>query len=146
MTEIKRDYSLTGTEGKAAIEKGLADAVWYAPEVSPENLKALLIRRDIPAIKDTAIWFGLILGTGYLTWILYGSGWFIIPYFFYSILYASTSDSRWHESGHGTAFRSDRLNNLLYEISSFMVFRQSVVWRWSHTRHHSDTIIRGGDT
>jgi len=26
-----------------------------------------------------------------------------------------------------------------------MVFRQSTVWRWSHTRHHSDTIIRGRD-
>ncbi|MEM7382287.1 MAG: NADH:ubiquinone reductase (Na(+)-transporting) subunit F, partial [Bacteroidota bacterium] len=31
------------------------------------------------------------------------------------------------------------------EISSFMVFRQSTVWRWSHARHHSDTIIRGRD-
>jgi Na(+)-translocating NADH:ubiquinone oxidoreductase F subunit len=37
------------------------------------------------------------------------------------------------------------MNNVLYEIASFMVFRQSTVWRWSHTRHHSDTIIRGRD-
>src|SRR5580698_5401372 len=26
-----------------------------------------------------------------------------------------------------------------------MVMRESVVWRWSHTRHHSDTIIVGRD-
>jgi Na(+)-translocating NADH:ubiquinone oxidoreductase F subunit len=37
------------------------------------------------------------------------------------------------------------MNNVLYEIASFMVFRQSVPWRWSHFRHHSDTIIRGRD-
>ena len=69
----------------------------------------------------------------------------MVPYIAYSALYASTSDSRWHESGHGTAFKSEWMNNVLYEISSFMVFRQSVVWRWSHARHHSDTIIRGRD-
>ena len=34
---------------------------------------------------------------------------------------------------------------MLYEIASFMVMRESSVWRWSHTRHHSDTIIVGRD-
>ena len=61
------------------------------------------------------------------------------------VLYASTSDSRWHEAGHGTAFKTDWMNNALYEIASFMVMRESTVWRWSHTRHHSDTIIVGRD-
>ena len=61
------------------------------------------------------------------------------------MLYASTSDSRWHEAGHGTAFRTDWMNNALYEVASFMVMRESTVWRWSHTRHHSDTIIVGRD-
>ncbi len=37
------------------------------------------------------------------------------------------------------------MNNALYEIASFMVMRESIVWRWSHTRHHSDTIIVGRD-
>ena len=37
------------------------------------------------------------------------------------------------------------MNNALYEIASFMVMRESTVWRWSHTRHHSDTIIVGRD-
>jgi len=55
------------------------------------------------------------------------------------------SDSRWHESSHGTAFKTDWLNNALYELASFMVMRESTVWRWSHNRHHSDTIILGID-
>jgi Na+-transporting NADH:ubiquinone oxidoreductase subunit F len=37
------------------------------------------------------------------------------------------------------------MNNALYEIASFMIMRESTVWRWSHTRHHSDTIIVGRD-
>ena len=69
----------------------------------------------------------------------------IVPYAVYSMLYASTSDSRWHESGHGTAFKTDWMNNALYQLASFIVMRESVVWRWSHNRHHSDTIIVGRD-
>jgi fatty acid desaturase len=37
------------------------------------------------------------------------------------------------------------MNDALYEIASFMVGRESVPWRWSHTRHHTDTIIVGRD-
>jgi MocE subfamily Rieske [2Fe-2S] domain protein len=108
-------------------------------------MRELLVRKNGPAIRDTIIWFGLIFSFAYLTVLLWGTWWFILPYLAYSALYASTSDSRWHESSHGTAFKTDWMNNALYEIASFMVTRQSTVWRWSHTRHHSDTIIRGRD-
>ena len=37
------------------------------------------------------------------------------------------------------------MNDLVYEVASFMVMRESIVWRWSHTRHHSDTVIVGRD-
>lgn len=143
--KILRDYSLVGVESKKAIEMGLADAEWYQSPIPRDKMRELLIRNNGPAIRDTLIWFSLILGSGYLVFLWWGSWIVILPYIVYSVLYASTSDSRWHESGHGTAFKTDWMNNLLYEISSFMVFRQSTVWRWSHTRHHSDTIIRGRD-
>ena len=139
------DYSLTGVNSTAAVEKGLAEAEWYQCPVPRETMRSLLQRRDGPAIRDTILWFALILGAGYLTYALWGTWWAVIPYAFYSVLYASTSDSRWHETGHGTAFKTDWMNNALYEIASFMVMRESTVWRWSHTRHHSDTIIVGRD-
>jgi MocE subfamily Rieske [2Fe-2S] domain protein len=69
----------------------------------------------------------------------------VIPYLIYAVLYGTSSDSRWHECGHGTAFKTDWMNSALYEVASFMVMRESVVWRWSHNRHHSDTIIVGRD-
>src|SRR5580658_9316024 len=139
------DYSLTGVNAALAVEKGLADAEWYQCPVPRETMRSLLQRRDGPAIRDTILWFALIFGAGYMTYALWGTWWAILPYALYSVLYASSSDSRWHETGHGTAFRTDWMNNALYEIASFMVMRESTVWRWSHTRHHSDTIIVGRD-
>lgn len=140
-----RDCSLVGAESQKVIELGLTDAEWYQSPVPREKMRELLERKNGPAIRDTLIWFGLIFGSGYLVFIWWGSWLAVLPYIVYSALYASTSDSRWHESSHGTAFKTDWMNNALYEIASFMVFRQSTVWRYSHTRHHSDTIIRGRD-
>jgi Na+-transporting NADH:ubiquinone oxidoreductase subunit F len=139
------DYSLTGVNATLAIEKGLAEADWYQCAVPRATMRQLLDRRDGPAIRNTLLWFALIFASGFATYLLWGTWWAILPYAFYSVLYASTSDSRWHETGHGTAFKTDWMNNALYEIASFMVMRESVVWRWSHTRHHSDTIIVGRD-
>jgi Na+-transporting NADH:ubiquinone oxidoreductase subunit F len=139
------DYSLTGVNAILAIEKGLAEADWYQCAVPRATMRQLLDRRNGPAVRNTLLWFALIFASGLATYLLWGTGWAILPYAFYSVLYASTSDSRWHETGHGTAFKTDWMNNALYEIASFMVMRESVVWRWSHTRHHSDTIIVGRD-
>lgn len=142
---VELDYSLTGVNAARAIEKGLAEADWYQCAVPRDTMRELLERKDGPAIRDTIVWFALIFSSGIAALVLRQSLWMVLPYAIYCVLYASTSDSRWHESGHGTAFKTDWMNNLLYEIASFMVMRESTVWRWSHTRHHSDTIIVGRD-
>jgi MocE subfamily Rieske [2Fe-2S] domain protein len=139
------DYSLTGNNAAKAIEMGLAEADWYQTPVPRKALRGLLERRDGPALRDTLLWFALLGLTAWGTVALWGSWWVVLPYALYAVLYATASDSRWHEAGHGTAFKTDWLNNALYELASFMVMRESVVWRWSHTRHHSDTIIVGRD-
>jgi len=144
-TEEIRDYSLVGEEARLSMERGLADASWYTSPIAREEMRKLLVRKNGPAIRDTLLWFGLIFASAWLVVYLWGNWWFILPYILYTVLFASSSDSRWHESSHGTAFKSAWMNNVLYEIASFMVLRQSTVWRWSHTRHHSDTLIRGRD-
>ena len=63
----------------------------------------------------------------------------------YGVLYGSASDSRWHECGHGTPFKTRWYNDVVYQIASFMVLKEPTVWRWSHSRHHTDTIIVGRD-
>ncbi len=139
------DYSLNGKDSRMAIEKGLAEAAWYASPVSRAKMRELLVRRDQPAIRDTLLWFALLFFFGLGGCLLWGTWWAVVFFGVYGILYATVSDSRWHESSHGTAFKTDWMNNALYEIASFMVRRESVPWRWSHTRHHSDTIIVGRD-
>ena len=139
------DYSLTGVNAAVAVEKGLAEAEWYTSPVPQAEMRKLLERRDGPALRDTLLLAALLLVTGYFTVTLWGSWWATIPFLIYAVLYGTSSDSRWHECGHGTAFKTDWMNIALYEIASFMVMRESVIWRWSHNRHHSDTIIVGRD-
>ncbi|MBL4674874.1 MAG: NADH:ubiquinone reductase (Na(+)-transporting) subunit F [Mucilaginibacter sp.] len=141
----KLDYSLIGANAKRAVDLGLAEADWYQSPVSHKNLRKLLARRDGPAIRDTILLLAILLITGTATALLWGTYQAIIPYLIYAVFYATSSDSRWHECGHGTAFKTDWLNNIVYEVASFMVMRESVIWRWSHIRHHSDTIIVGRD-
>lgn len=142
---FKLDYSLTGVNSTLAVEKGLAEADWYQSPVPRETIRHLLERRDGPALRDTLLWFALLLVSGYATFRLWPSLWAIIPYALYAVFYATMSDSRWHEAGHGTAFKTDWMNNALYEIASFMILREATIWRWSHNRHHSDTIVVGRD-
>ena len=136
----RRDYSLTGQEAARAEELGLVSAGWYHSKVPSKVMKELMQRRDGPAPRDT-----LLVGSGaggVLTWWT----WYTVPFFLvYGVLYGSACDSRWHECGHGTAFRTQWRNRWGYNLASFMVLRNPVAWRWSHMRHHTDTIIVGRD-
>ena len=78
------DYSLTGVNAALAVEKGLAEADWYQCPVPRETMRKLLERRDGPAIRDTLLWFALILGFGYATYALWGTWWAILPYLVYA--------------------------------------------------------------
>ena len=141
----QRDYSLVGPDARLAEARGLANADWYACNIPRPRLKELMGRRDGPAVRDTAIWFTVLILSGSLGFLTWGTWWAVPCFLVYGVIYGSSSDSRWHESGHRTAFKTVYLNDFLYEIASFMVFRESVPWRWSHTRDHSDTIIVGRD-
>jgi fatty acid desaturase len=141
----KRDYSLVGPDTSAAIANGLAAAEWYHTEVPRKQMKELMQRSDGPAIRDTIIWLGLMLVFAGLGIALWGNWWAVPCFLAYGVLYGSATDSRWHECGHGTAFKTQWMNKAVYQIACFMVMRNPTVWRWSHARHHTDTIIVGRD-
>jgi fatty acid desaturase len=140
-----RDYSLVGRDSEAAVARGLAAAEWYRTEIPRKRLKALMERSDGPAIRDTIIWLVAFVSFGIGGYVFWGT-WLAVPFFFcYGVLYGSSSDSRWHECGHGTAFKTRWMNDALYQIACFMIMREPTIWRWSHARHHTDTIIVGRD-
>ena len=104
-----------------------------------------MARKDGPAIRDTVIW---IAAHVLLAWggIHFWGTWWCVPFWLaYGVIYGSACDSRWHECGHGTAFKTGWMNDVVYHIASFQVVRNPVNWRWSHARHHTDTIIVGRD-
>jgi fatty acid desaturase len=141
----RRDYSLTGPENERAVASGLANARWYQCAIPRPRMKELMKRSDGPATRDTLAWIGLLVASGSLGAFFWGS-WIALPFFVvYGVLYGSGGDSRWHECGHGTAFKAQWKNNAVYQLACFMMIRNPVVWRWSHSRHHTDTIIVGRD-
>jgi fatty acid desaturase len=142
---VKRDYSLTGNDSRRAIEAGLAAAEWYHTDVPRKQMKELMQRSDGPALRDTLIWLAILAASGAGGALLWPSWWCAPSFLVYGVLYGSATDSRWHECGHGTAFRTQWMNAAVYQLASFMIMRNPVTWRWSHTRHHTDTIIVGRD-
>lgn len=141
----KRDYSLLGNDAREAVRRGLAAAEWYHSDIPRQEMKSLMRRSDMPAIRDTMAFFGLMAAFAGAGIALWPSPWSIPFWLAYGVLYGSGSDSRWHECGHGTAFKTPWMNAAVYHIASFMIVRNPVTWRWSHARHHTDTIIVGRD-
>ncbi|MGA1196696.1 MAG: NADH:ubiquinone reductase (Na(+)-transporting) subunit F, partial [Candidatus Latescibacterota bacterium] len=90
------DYSLVGKTSEEAVVRGLALATWYSSPIPRDQFRALLERRNGPAVRDTLLWFALLFGTGYWGYVWWGSWWAVIPFSVYGVLYASSSDSRWH--------------------------------------------------
>ena len=140
-----RDYSLVGSSTKVAEAAGLAAAAWYHTALDRKEMKAIMKRSDSPALRDTAVWWGLMLACA-AGGVSFWGGMTAVPFFaVYGVLYGSASDSRWHECGHGTAFKTFWMNNVVFQIASFMIMREPEVTRWSHARHHTDTLIVGRD-
>lgn len=139
------DYSLTGPSARAAVERGLANAEWFAPTIDPDRLRELQTRTNGRAAADIVLWLGLLVASGVWAYSTIWSWWSIPALLAYGALYGGAADARWHECGHGTAFRSARANDVVYYLASFMLWRGPTVWRWSHYRHHTDTIIVGRD-
>ncbi len=145
MAATRRDYSLVGPEGQSAADRGLVSPTWFTAPVPRKLMKELMKRSDGPAIRDTMIWFASLVVFGALGCLTWGSWWAAPAFAIYGVLYCSASDSRWHECGHGTAFKTRWMNDAVYQMASFMVLREPTVWRWSHARHHTDTIVVGRD-
>ena len=70
-----RDYSLLGKDTARAKTSGLANAKWYATNLSHEDLKQLMARSDSPALRDTAIWLGCMVLFASIGITLWPSAW-----------------------------------------------------------------------
>ena len=140
-----RDYSLLGPDAGRAVAEGLVTPNWYRTPIPRARMKELMRRSDQPALRDTIILFGLMIMFAGSAITLMPSWWSAPFWLAYGVLYGSAMDSRWHECGHGTAFKTRWMNRFVYQIASFCMIRDPNCWKFSHSRHHSDTIIVGRD-
>lgn len=117
---------------------------WYQPQIPRQRLRELMRRSDAPALRNFGLWLFLLGGSGYVAFLSWGTWWAVPAFLVYGTLYSS-SDARWHDCSHGTPFRTRWINEMFYHICSFMTLREAHLWRWSHSRHHTHTIIIGRD-
>ncbi len=146
---IRRDYSLSGGN-RDAVELdgerilGRVEEEWWKPKLSRRQMRDIMRRRDGPGLWHFGLWFLLLGVSAYLAAISWGTWWAAPAFLVYGTIYTS-ADSRWHESGHGTPFRTRWLNEVVYAIASFIAIREAYLWRWSHSRHHTHTYFVGRD-
>jgi fatty acid desaturase len=121
-----------------------ADENWYRPDIARQILKQLMKRSDASGLKNFGLWIALLLASGAVALYSWGTWWAVPAFFVYGTIYCS-SDARWHELAHGTPFKTPWLNQAFYQLCSFMTIREATLWRWSHARHHTHTIMVGRD-
>lgn len=142
---MPRDYDLNGPDAERAVSDGLVTEDWYRTDIPRATMKALMKRADRPALRDTIILFGAMTLFAGIAIALMPSWWSVPFWLAYGVFYGSAMDSRWHECGHGTAFRTRWMNRVVYHVACFCIVRDPYCWKFSHARHHSDTIIVGRD-
>jgi fatty acid desaturase len=118
---------------------------WFKPDIDRDRLLVLMRRSNGRATRDLLLWVGLVVLAAWWLIETWASIWSFPAALVYGVLYGSASDARWHECGHRTAFASKRANDIVYHFASFMVLREPISWRRSHTRHHAETIVVGRD-
>ena len=142
---MNEDYLLSDEASRMAIANGTSNPKWFRPTVDPQDIRELMQKSDARAIRDTVLWLVAMCVSAGCALTFWPSWWSLPFWLIYGVLYGSGADSRWHECGHKTAFKTAWMNNVVYQIASFMMMRNPAIWRASHVRHHTDTIVVGRD-
>ena len=118
---------------------------WKRIKIDAALLRQFTQREDRRPMRDMSIWLGLMAFFACVTIYLWGSWWAALPLYAYAVLYSTGSQSREHETGHGTAFKTKAYNQFFFELASFMVLRESFLRVKSHDIHHQHTILTDKD-
>lgn len=122
----------------------IVEEPWFSAELPRQEFRKYMQRNNYRGLLDTGLWFTCLALSGYLAFSLLGSYWAIPAFFLYGVFYCAC-DARWHESSHGSVFRTAWLNTALCFIATSMQQRDIIFTHWSHVRHHSYTLINDID-
>jgi fatty acid desaturase len=114
---------------------------WASPPKPPlprKELKALLRRRDAPALRYVVGHLALIGATGALVALTWLTWWMPLAMFVHGItlvfLFAPM-----HECTHGTAFKTRWMNSTFATLCGLVLMRPALYFRYRHAAHHSYT-------
>ena len=79
-------------------------------------------------------------------WAALGTPWVWPAMFVHGILLTLPAYSFSHETAHGTAFRTRRLNEAVFWLTSFIYMEEPLHRRYTHTNHHTFTWHVGKDS
>ena len=114
---------------------------WYKPHIEKKVLKELSKRSDTKGIIDISLFFIVVLASGYLSVVTWGTLWSIPALLLYGNIFYCKVISVQHETNHQTYFKSRILNKIFYNITSLLGGFEVVRWKWSHYHHHTYTIF-----
>ena len=114
---------------------------WYKPNIEKKILKEFSKRSDLKATIDISIFFILLLISGYLSIITWGTWWSLLTLLLYGNIFYCKIISIQHETNHETYFKSRSLNRFFYNLTSLLGGFEAVRWKWSHFHHHTHTIF-----
>ena len=112
---------------------------WFSPKIDKKKLKELSKRSDLSGAIHFLIYFASLIFFGYLSYVFWGTWFFLLFFFIYSTIY-TFGNANTHETVHRTAFKTRWINEVFCYISFFQVHGEPLSFRWSHTFHHSNTL------
>jgi len=109
------------------------------------TLKQLMRRSDlVPLIRLVACVL-IIVSLGMLYYRSIGSWWVVPALLVFASTLSLTIYSLSHECSHGTPFRSRRLNETVFWVTSLIFGQELLYRRYSHAAHHTYTMFVGED-
>jgi hypothetical protein len=123
------------------------DASFYTSEqVSKETLQVLMRRSNFPALTQFLTMLALILVTAVWAVLAWNGAWWnlALSQIGFGVMVCSTFACL-HETAHGTAFESRRLNRFAAFLTGLFHLYPSSLFRELHFAHHRHTHIPGLD-
>jgi len=110
-----------------------------------KTLISLARRSDRPGLVYLGGWLAGLGATGSLVALCLGTPWLVPALLAHGVLLTVPAYAISHETAHGTAFRSRRLNEFVFWITSLIYMEEPLHRRYTHTSHHTHTWHVGRD-
>lgn len=117
---------------------------WLRCEIDGRLLQSLRQRSDTKGLVNLGFFLGPLIVVGYLSYAASDTAWAPLLFWVYGSIYGF-SISLLHETHHGTAFLSRRINQIAHTVAGLMTLRNPLYDRFLHAQHHANTSVSGFD-